>query len=117
MLLATGAARLGALVSWLLLAVTLLFAFGPRRTAAAQCPRTDRPAVTGGVEFVFAVYGGYFGAGLGVLPIAALTNVGMRDVEMAKAQKNWLAIVITTISVAVFALGGTDAWRRRWRSS
>ena len=110
LLLATGAVAFGALVPWLLLAATLLFALGPKLAAASQILRTDRPVVTGGVEFLFAVYGGYFGAGLGVLLMAALTIVGVRDVQMANAQKNWLATVITTISVAVFALGGVVAW-------
>ncbi len=66
--------------------------------------------MTSGVEFLFAVYGGYFGAGLGVLLMAALTIIGIRDVQMANAQKNWLATIITTISVLVFALAGAVAW-------
>jgi len=42
--------------------------------------------------------------------MAALTIIGVRDLQMANAQKNWLAMVITTISIAVFAVGGVVAW-------
>ena len=110
LLLRTGAAAFGQLVPWLLLAATLLFAAGPGLAAAFERLRTGSPLVSGTVEFLFAVYGGYFGAGLGILLMAALAIVGVRDVQMANAQKNWLATIITTISVAVFALGGVVAW-------
>lgn len=110
LLLQTGAVAFGVLVPWLLLAATLLFAAGPKLAALSRRLRARSPLVTGSVEFAFAVYGGYFGAGLGVLLMAALTIVGVSDVQMANAQKNWLATVITTISVAVFALGGVVAW-------
>lgn len=110
LLLRTGAVASGALVPWLLLAATLLFAAGPSLTAASRQLRSRSRVITGSVEFAFAVCGGYFGAGLGVLLMAALTIVGVRDVQMANAQKNRLATVITTISVAVFALGGVVAW-------
>lgn len=110
LLLWTGAIAFVALVPWLLLAATLLFAAGPHLAAVSQRLRSKSAAITGAIEFLFAVYGGYFGAGLGVLLMAALMIVGLRDVQLANAQKNWLATVITTISVAVFALGGMVAW-------
>lgn len=110
LLLATGSVAFSALVPWLLLAATLLFAAGPRLAAVSARLRSRSRALTGTIEFIFAIYGGYFGAGLGVLLMAALTIVGVRDVQMANAQKNWLATVITTISVVVFSLGGVVAW-------
>ena len=42
--------------------------------------------------------------------MAALTIVGVRDVQDANAQKNWLATVITAISVTIFVLAGVVAW-------
>ena len=62
------------------------------------------------IQFVFSVYGGYFGAGLGVLLMAALTLIGVSDVQSANAQKNFLATVITTISVGIFIAAGVVAW-------
>ncbi len=110
LLLQTGAVAFEGLVPWLLLAATLLFAFGPVLASASVRMRSESRWLTSSVEFLFAVYGGYFGAGLGVLLIAALTIIGIRDVHMANAQKNWLATIITTISVLVFALAGAIAW-------
>lgn len=110
LLLRTGSVAFGGLVPWLLLVATLLFAFGPALAAISTRLRSDSRWVTSGVEFLFAIYGGYFGAGLGVLLMAALTIIGIRDVQMANAQKNWLATIITTISVAVFSIAGAVAW-------
>ncbi len=110
LLLVTGAVAFASLVPWLLLAATLLFAFGPQLSTLSERMKSNSPTVTGFVEFALSIYGGYFGAGLGVLLMAALTIIGVRDVQMANAQKNWLAAVITTISVAVFAIGGVVAW-------
>ncbi len=110
LLLQTGAVAFEGLVPWLLLAATLLFAFGPALASVSARLRSESRWMTSGVEFLFAVYGGYFGAGLGVLLMAALTIIGIRDVQMANAQKNWLATIITTFSVLVFALAGVVAW-------
>lgn len=110
LLLYTGSVAFEGLVPLLLLAATLLFAFGPALAAFSARLRSDSRWLTGGIEFLFAIYGGYFGAGLGVLLMAALTIIGVRDVQMANAQKNLLATIITTISVAVFAVAGAIAW-------
>lgn len=110
LLINTGSVVFSALVPWLLLAATLVFAFGPALGSAAAKLRVRSAWFIGSIEFLFAVYGGYFGAGLGVLLMAALMIVGIRDLQMANAQKNWLATIITTISVAVFASAGLVAW-------
>lgn len=110
LLLWAGKGVFTALIPWLLLAATLLFAAGPSIGRLAERLRADTPLAAGSVEFVFAIYGGYFGAGLGVLLMAALTIVGVRDVQIANAQKNLLATVITTISCATFVVAGVVAW-------
>lgn len=98
------------LVPWLLLAATVLFAAGPYIHTFAEKTRINSPIANGAIEFLFAVYGGYFGAGLGVLLMAALNIVGVKDMQMANAQKNLLATLITTISVITFILAGVIAW-------
>ncbi|WP_034492536.1 sulfite exporter TauE/SafE family protein [Afifella pfennigii] len=98
------------LVPWLLLAATLIFAAGPLIGQARARLRSSSAVPARMVEFLFAVYGGYFGAGLGVLMMAALSIVGVRDVQVANAQKNLLATIITTISVATFIVAGVVAW-------
>ncbi len=114
LLLATGDRLFEALIPWLLLAATLLFAFGPRLSrivGSAEARKAGRGLVLGlAVEFAFAVYGGYFGAGLGVLLMACLSLLGHDDLHEANALKNLLATLVTAASVGSFVLAGVIAW-------
>lgn len=110
LLIVSGEAVFGALVPWLLLLATLIFWSAPRLHSLTAGTRVESPFARGVIQFVFAIYGGYFGAGLGVLLMAALTLIGLRDVQMANAQKNLLATVITTLSVGIFVTAGVVAW-------
>jgi uncharacterized protein len=109
LLLVSGERAFAGLVPWLLLGATTLFAFGPaihRRASRLGGLARVAPAV----EFVFAVYGGYFGAGLGVLLMAALAILGVDDVQEANALKNLLATIVTSIAVVSFVTAGVIAW-------
>ena len=96
------------MVPWLLIAATALFAAGPwlkpkpsptsGRTAAA------RPAGWI-VQFVTAVYGGFFGAGMGVMMLATLGLTQGGDYHRLNALKNMLAIVIAAVAIVVFVVG------------
>lgn len=59
-----------------------------------------------------ALYGGYFGAGLGVLLLALLTVTGDDDLKRLNVVKNALATLATSIAVLIFAFGGAVAWGR-----
>ncbi|MGD9865187.1 MAG: TSUP family transporter [Pseudodonghicola sp.] len=111
LLLASGDALFRQLIPWLLLFATLLFATGPalnrwlaRRSVAIG------PGAAGLAEGAVALYGGYFGAGLGVLLLALLTVTGGGQLAQANVVKNALATLATTIAVLIFALGGAVAW-------
>lgn len=110
MLLWTGSKIFVSLVPFLILMATLLFMFSPAINRRSQNTRSNSGIRNGMVELFFAIYGGYFGAGLGVLIMAALTMVGVRDVHEANAQKNLIATIITTFSVITFACAGVVAW-------
>ena len=60
--------------------------------------------------FITALYGGFFGAGLGILLTAILTIMGETDLRRANAQKNLLATLIATMSILVFSGIGVVAW-------
>jgi uncharacterized membrane protein YfcA len=100
------------LVPWLLLFATLVFACGPRLQHHGDARRATVPPSRAalGIEFLFAVYGGFFGAGLGVLLLAALSLLGHDDMHEANALKNLLASVVTSIAVAIFIAAGSIAW-------
>jgi uncharacterized membrane protein YfcA len=111
LLLLTPSSFFARLVPWLVLMATGLFAWGSfgRRTAAARTPLS--PAAAGGIQFLIAIYGGYFGGGIGFLMLAALTAAGLA-VRTAGATKNVLAAAMNAAAVAVFAFTPGIPWLR-----
>lgn len=100
------------MVPWLLIAATALFAAGPWLKPA---PREDARGHVGAlrgwlVQFVTAIYGGFFGAGMGVMMLATLGLTQHGDYHRLNAMKNMLAMVIAAVAIVVFVLGGVVAW-------
>jgi uncharacterized membrane protein YfcA len=106
-----------ALVPWLLLSAGLLFLADTvlRRAPAADVPpRPPTPATALTLvffQFGVAVYGGYFGAGIGILMISSLALMGLGHMHQINALKNLLAVGINGVSVLVFALEGKVVWQ------
>jgi hypothetical protein len=104
-----------ALVPWLLLIAAALFLFDtvvPRRkTVADSEPRSG--AVVGLIffQFVVAIYGGYFGAGIGILMLSALAMMGVGDINQMNALKTLLGSCINGVSVLIFISDAKVAWR------
>ena len=61
-------------------------------------------------QFFSAMYGGYFGAGNGILMLAAMGLLGLHDINRANGIKNFLGICINSIAVLSFALKGLVVW-------
>jgi uncharacterized membrane protein YfcA len=103
-------------VPFLILFATCLFA--TRKTIAQRLTmRTDRNQITmrGRVWGVFfqlfvAAYGGYFGAGIGILMLGSLGVMGLRDIHVMNAVKTTLAATINVTAFVFFALKGLVAW-------
>ncbi len=68
---------------------------------------------TGAIVFQFfsAIYGGYFGAGNGILMLAAMGLLGLNDLHRANGIKNFLGICINSIAVFSFAFAGLVVWQ------
>ena len=97
------------LVPWLVLFATAIFAwgsFGPKR--ADGPPPLNRWGAAG-AQFLIAIYGGYFGGGIGFLMLAALTAAGLL-IRNAGATKNVLAAVMNASAVAIFAFSPEVRW-------
>ncbi len=61
-------------------------------------------------QFAACVYGGYFGAGLGIILLAVL-GAGIDDgLQRLNALKGLLSLVVAVLTAAVFAVGGPVAW-------
>ncbi len=112
LLLITPSSFFAKLVPWLVLFATVLFAYGsffrkPREQDGSSLPAWASAAIQAGI----AVYGGYFGGGIGFLMLAALTAAGLA-VRTAGATKNVLAAVMNASAVVVFLFTPHLAWGR-----
>jgi uncharacterized membrane protein YfcA len=100
------------LVPWLLIAATALFAAGPLlKPKPREGDATRVNSVAGMIaQFVTAIYGGFFGAGMGVMMLASLGLTQAGDYHRLNALKNLLAVVIAAMAILVFVSGGVVAW-------
>ena len=130
LLVRTPPERFAELVPWLILGATAFFiAQGPmlgamRRHLArggtpAEIPATsDDSEVTRSYppfailvfQFVVAIYGGYFGAGVGILMLAALGLMGLKNIHWMNGLKNWGGLCMNAIAALTFAKGHLVNW-------
>ena len=121
LLLAAGDARFAALIPWLLGFATLLFTFSPQLSAllkrlrppVAQTHKDEHGAgspIGWAVQLLVAIYGGFFGAGMGILMMASLAIGGHEDVQHINALKNLLSAVIYSVTVITFIVAGAVSW-------
>ena len=101
---------------WLMLGATLLFVFGGRlargsKSGLAHDASTTAIAVAAIFELVVAVYGGYFGGGVGIMNLAMLAVLGMTDIHAMNALKVVLGGIINGVAVVTFILAGAVAWK------
>jgi len=95
------------LIPWLILTATLLMAGNePISKLIAKFHGQARTPGwwTGAIAFQFlvATYGGYFGAGIGILMLAALGLLGLKDIHQMNGLKNFLAISINGVAILAF---------------
>lgn len=125
LLLVTPADVFRLLLPYLMLAATLLFALSPRISLYArslearslQAPG-DAPGGSAAVSHrrsvvlqgLISVYGGFFGGGIGILMLAALTLMGLEDIHEMNALKTLLATLINGIAVVAFVAARAVAW-------
>jgi uncharacterized membrane protein YfcA len=98
------------LVPWLLLAATALFAAGPRlrpKTSGEHPPNSPTGILT---QLATSIYGGFFGAGMGIMMLASLGLATGGEYHRLNAIKNFLSIVIAAVAIAVFTVGGAIDW-------
>ncbi|MBX5482959.1 MAG: sulfite exporter TauE/SafE family protein [Myxococcaceae bacterium] len=102
-------------VPFLMLIATVLFAFGPRITRRLweRSGRTSGPGspLTGAlVQLAIAIYGGYFGGGMGMMMLAAYSLLGMDDIHRMNGLKTLLAVAINGVALATFVVAGVIHW-------
>jgi len=117
LLLSTHDDTFSTLIPWLLLIATVMFAgSGQISTLLARLRQRAESGPShgsaGGLLFQLAVsvYGGFFGAGMGIVMIAALAIQGHRDIHDINALKNWLSAIIYSVAVVTFVVAGAVSW-------
>jgi hypothetical protein len=63
-------------------------------------------------QFLVALYGGYFGAGIGILMLASLGFIGLSDIHEMNALKTILGLLINLVAGAWFVMAGLVDWSR-----
>jgi hypothetical protein len=109
-----------AVVPFLILFATLIFAARNAITQWVKKRQTTIPEDRGvsplgyvagvALQFVISFYGGYFGAGIGILMLTSLSAIGMTHIHKMNAIKNALAVGINGTAAIFFILGGNVAW-------
>jgi len=94
------------LVPFLLLIATLVFSFGDRLRAGRAASRPVVVVLWG----LISIYGGYFGGGMGLMMLAALTLAGLTDIHRMNALKSALGTLVNGAAVAVFVVAGAVQW-------
>lgn len=113
----THPATFAALVPFLILFATVLFMIqGPvqrwlRSGASAHEESTTRWMIGAGFfQFLVAIYGGYFGAGIGILTLAVLGIMGLSDIHQMNGLKNIFGSMINGVAAVYFVFAGLIDW-------
>jgi Predicted permeases len=117
LLLNTSNATFERVVPWLVLGATTLFLIQRpllrwvrrHEEVAAGEPRSPSPTMIA-VQLVVGVYGGYFGAGVGIITLAALGFMGFGNIHRMNGLKNWAGFCMNFVAAATFAASGIVDW-------
>jgi uncharacterized membrane protein YfcA len=119
LVLRAGDALFAKLVPWLILGATVLFVIrGP--IARLAKPHGDghvervhgkRLVALVGFQLLVATYGGFFGAGIGILMLAALAMAGLTSMHRMNAVKNFAAVAINVVAAVLFVVGRKVDWQ------
>jgi uncharacterized membrane protein YfcA len=89
----------------------------PADAVVAVDPVTSRPEPLAAppvaflvYQFLVSIYGGYFGAGMGILMLAALGFMGLVNIHQMNGLKNWGGTCINFVAVTIFAVSGIVSW-------
>lgn len=116
LLLKTPAHTFMRVLPWLTLGATLLFAFGKKLAGKRRSViehQASVAALAGATLFQLcvAVYGGYFGGGMGIVMLAMLATLGMTDIHAMNALKSVMGSVINGVAVITFIVARAVYWK------
>jgi uncharacterized protein len=112
LLLALPSSWFEAVAPWLVIGSAVLEASDPliRRHLPQVAPGERRLGASMWALLLISVYGGYFGAGIGILVLITLRLIGIADLHDANGLKNLLVIGIKGVAATGFILSGVIVW-------
>lgn len=115
LLVRTPSAVFRSIAPWLVIGSSVLMAAEPvlvKRFTTLQREKRGAGWLTLalGVQLLIATYGGYFGAGLGILILTALGLLGLRDIHAANGMKNIYSVAIKGVAVIYFVVVAEVVW-------
>lgn len=116
LLLKTSAHTFMRVLPWLTLGATMLFALGKKLAGTLGTVLEHETTGTALViatlfQLVVAVYGGYFGGGMGIVMLAMLAALGMTDIHAMNALKSMMGFVINGVAVVMFIVFRAVFWK------
>jgi uncharacterized membrane protein YfcA len=98
-------------VPWLILFACVVLAFqGQLKRLVARAPKSNHPAALWVAQLLISIYGGYFGAGIGILMLAAMGVLLPSSLQHANALKVLFSTIINAIAAAIFVAKGAIYW-------
>lgn len=110
LLLVTSDKAFRLIAPWLLLFATFLFAFG-RQISVAMGQRLHSNTAMMFLLFPIAVYGGYFGGGIGIMLLAAFRLYGLTDIHAMNGIKALLSATLNAVAAAIFIFAHDIYWK------
>jgi uncharacterized protein len=110
LLLFTPERTFDSVIPWLMLAAALLFAFGPRISPLLKRAVHIGPVTVVLIQFLVAVYGGYFGGAIGIVMLATWSVFGLSDIHVMNANKTVLAAAMNAVAVVLFIAAHKIWW-------
>lgn len=98
--------------TWALLLALLSLVARCQHRFLGAAPGERRPGSPGGalLQLAVAIYGGFFGAGMGILTLAALSIQGFEDMQELNALKNLTSGLNYAVSALTFIIAGAVSW-------
>lgn len=109
LLLHTPARIFERMIPWLLLFATIVFAISPLLTRGRPQRHVHSPFQLV-LQFFVSIYGGYFGAGMGILMLAILSLSALPNINAMNGVKNLLSLTINGVAVVPFLIAGVIHW-------
>jgi uncharacterized protein len=113
LLLVSSDKTFGMIVPYLMVLATSLFAFSPRITKWLRSKNNNSGLPFVGaliLQFVIAIYGGYFGGGVSIMMLAAMNFMGFTNVHAMNGLKSLLGNCMNGVAIVAFIIAQKIAW-------